>query len=50
MYNKVCFPEVEFVAILEKIKSELEFDISVCWIAHGTKLQEVTNFFENISF
>ena len=30
MYNKVCFTKVEFVAIVEKIKSELEFDISVC--------------------
>ena len=50
MYNKVCFTKVEFVAIVEKIKIELEFDISVCWIIHGTKLQEVTEFFENISF
>ena len=49
MYNKVCFTKVEFVAIVEKIKSELEFDISVYWIIHGTKLQEVTEFFENIS-
>ena len=50
MYNKVCFTKVEFVAIVEKIKTEMEFDISMCWIIHGTKFQEVTEFFENISF
>ena len=50
MYNKVCFTKVEFVAIVEKIKSELEFDISVCWIVHGTKLQEVTEFLKRFHF
>ena len=50
MYNKICFTKVEFVAIVEKIKSELEFDISVFWIIYGTKFPEVTEIFEKISF
>ena len=45
MYNKVCFTKVEFVAIVETIKSELEFDISVFWIIHRTKLPEITEIF-----